>query len=49
MKNNNGYVVFISRIVAPGTFLMGFNALVISGVVILIEPEFALTKIEAHQ
>ncbi|MBU3927988.1 MAG: hypothetical protein KKB74_09290 [Bacteroidetes bacterium] len=49
MKNNNVYVVFISLIVAPGTFLMGFDASVISGAVKLIEPEFGLTKIEALQ
>jgi len=46
MKENKGYVVMISLIVALGGFLMGFDASVISGVVKFIEPEFDLTKIE---
>jgi sugar porter (SP) family MFS transporter len=46
MKENKGYVVLISLIVALGGFLMGFDASVISGVVKFIEPEFGLTKIE---
>lgn len=45
-KENRGYVVLISLIVALGGFLMGFDASVISGVVTFIEPEFSLTKIE---
>ena len=46
MKENKGYVVMISLIVALGGFLMGFDASVISGVVKFIEPEFGLSKIE---
>jgi sugar porter (SP) family MFS transporter len=46
MKENRGYVVLISLIVALGGFLMGFDASVISGVVKFIEPEFNLSKIE---
>jgi sugar porter (SP) family MFS transporter len=46
MKENKGYIVLISLIVALGGFLMGFDASVISGVVKFIEIEFNLTKIE---
>lgn len=46
MKENKGYIVLISTIVALGGFLMGFDASVISGVVKFIEPEFGLTKLE---
>ena len=46
MKQTNFYVIKTALIVAPGGFLMGFDASVISGVVKFIESQFSLTKLE---
>lgn len=46
MSNKKYFIVRIAAIVALGGFLLGFDASVISGVVIFIEPEFNLSKIE---
>jgi len=43
---NNRYVVLVSLLVALGGFLMGFDAVVISGAVRFLELQFDLTKLQ---
>lgn len=46
MSKKKYFIIRIAAIVALGGFLLGFDASVISGVVVFIEPEFNLSKIQ---